>query len=39
MTGYLDQHPIWFGCFLLAAGIGALLLLLYLVNYFAGFEL
>jgi hypothetical protein len=23
-----DYHPIWFGCFLLAAAIGALLLLL-----------
>jgi hypothetical protein len=35
----LDHHPIWFGCFLLAAAIGALFLLLYLVNCFAGFEL
>jgi hypothetical protein len=35
----LDQNPIWFGCFLLAAGVGALLLVLYLVNYFTGFEL
>ena len=38
MTGYLDQHPVWFGCFLLAAGVGALFLLLYLLVYFAGFE-
>jgi hypothetical protein len=38
MTGYLDQHSVWFGCFLLAAGVGALFLLLYLAVYFAGFE-
>jgi hypothetical protein len=35
----LDHHPLWFGCFLLAAGMAALFLLLYLVNYFTGFEL
>jgi hypothetical protein len=34
-----DYHPIWFGCFLLVAGLAALFLLLYLVNYFTGFEL
>jgi hypothetical protein len=39
MNLFIDHHPIWFGCFLLAAGIGALLLLLYLVNYFTGVEL
>jgi hypothetical protein len=39
MTGYLNQHPIWFGCFLLAAGVSALFLLLYLVIYFTGLEL
>jgi hypothetical protein len=38
MTGYLDQHPVWVGCFLLAAGVSALLLLLYLVNHFTGLE-
>jgi hypothetical protein len=35
---YLDLQPVWFGCFLLAAGVGALFLLLYLAVYFAGFE-
>jgi ABC-type transporter Mla subunit MlaD len=35
----LDQNPIWSGCFLLVAGLAALFLVLYLVNYFAGFEL
>jgi hypothetical protein len=35
---YLDLHPVWFGCFLLAAGVSALFLLLYLAVYFAGFE-
>jgi len=35
----LDQHPMWFGCFLLVAGLAALFLLLYLVNYFTGLEL
>jgi len=39
MTGYLDHHPVWFGCFLLAAGVSALFLLLYLVIYCTGFEL
>jgi hypothetical protein len=38
MTGYLDQHSVWFGCFLLAVGVSALFLLLYLAVYFAGFE-
>jgi hypothetical protein len=37
MTGYLDHHSIWFGCFLLAVGVGALFLLLCLLVYFAGF--
>ena len=35
---YLDLQPVWFGCFLLAAGVSALFLLLYLAVYFAGFE-
>jgi len=39
MNLFFDRHPIWFGCFLLVAGLAALFLLLYLVNYFAGFEL
>jgi hypothetical protein len=38
MTGYLDLHPVWFGCFLLVAGVSALFLLLYLAVYFAGFD-
>jgi hypothetical protein len=39
MTVNLDHHPIWVGCFLLAAGVGGLFLLLYLLVYFTGFEL
>jgi hypothetical protein len=39
MTGYLDHHPVSFGCFLLAAGVGALFLVLYLLIYFTGLEL
>jgi hypothetical protein len=35
---YLDLQPVWFGCFLLAVGVSALFLLLYLAVYFAGFE-
>jgi hypothetical protein len=35
---YLDLQPVWFGCFLLAVGVGALFLLLYLAVYFAGFD-
>jgi hypothetical protein len=35
---YLDLQPVWFGCFLLAAGVIALFLLLYLAVYFAGLE-
>jgi hypothetical protein len=35
---YLDLYPVWFGCFLLAAGVSALFLLLYLAVYFAGLE-
>jgi hypothetical protein len=38
MTGYLDLHPIGFGCFLLLVGVSALFLVLYLAVYFAGFE-
>ncbi len=34
MSGHLDQHPIWFGCFLLVAWISTLLLVLYLLERF-----